>query len=65
MSTTQNTTGNGGKKFDEYEVHCKLVALAILIGNMHNLGAMLTANQCYESVAQKPVLGQNIIISIL
>ena len=38
---------NGGKKFDAYKNHCKLMALAILLGNAHNMGCMLEENECF------------------
>ena len=43
------SSGNekSGKGFDEYEVCCKLSALAVMLGNMHSIGSMLTMNEWY------------------
>ena len=33
--------------FDEFKIHCKLMALATLLGNLHNNDFTLTANESY------------------
>ena len=47
MSTKKATPANDGNGFDEYEVYCKLRAMAVLIGNIHSKDSWLTVNECY------------------
>jgi hypothetical protein len=41
------TNDKGGKGFDEYQVHCKLMALGLLLGNLHRLDCVITENLCF------------------
>jgi len=45
MSTAHDTPG--GKGFDEFQIHCKLKALAFLLGNIHRSDFEITSNECY------------------
>ena len=36
-----------GNSFNEYQVHCKLMALAELLGNVHNSQTSLGEHACY------------------
>jgi len=38
---------NGGKAFNEYEVYCKLNALAFLLGAMRGAGCSPSEHDCY------------------
>ena len=45
VATKEN--GGKGKKLDEYDVYCKLKALAVLLSSLHNYGLSLSSNECY------------------
>ena len=46
MSKAQ-ATAQTRPELDEYEACCKLIALAVLLGNIHRHDSCLTSNECY------------------